>query len=156
MKIRDLLNLRTHYRVTADTLVIDLRRPGRVLSSAPQGGGLRSARYILNHQVKADAVLEGQRSAGENPRHPIWDDPARYLRGVANALGIENDCVGLMTAVPMKQLAIGHEESDGIWVECFATVGITNAVRAGEWPAVESDQRTITHFGTINLILVTN
>jgi len=61
-----------------------------------------------------------------------------------------------MTAVPMNQLVIGHEESDGIWVDCFATVGITNAVRAGEWPTVESDQRAIAHFGTINLILVTN
>ena len=156
MRTRDLLNLRTHYRVTADTLVIDLRRPGRVLSSAPQGGGLRSARYILNHQVKVDAVSGGQRTAGGQPRHPNWGDPARYLRGVANALGVDDDCVGLMTAVPMNQLVIGHEESDGIWVDCFATVGITNAVRAGEWPTVESDQRAIAHFGTINLILVTN
>ena len=156
MRTRDLPNLRTHYRVTADTLVIDLCRPCRVLSSAPQGGGLRLARYILNHQVKADAVSGGQRTAGGQPRHPNWGDPARYLRGVANALGVEDDCVGLMTAVPMNQLVIGHEKSAGIWVDCFATVGITNAVRAGEWPTVASDQRAIAHLGTINLILVTN
>jgi iron complex transport system ATP-binding protein len=61
-----------------------------------------------------------------------------------------------MTAVPMNQLVVGHEQSDGIWVECFATVGITNAVRAGEWPRVVSHPSRVTDLGTINLILITN
>jgi adenosylcobinamide hydrolase len=144
--------MRTHYRVTGDTLVIDLRRPGRVLSSAPRGGGLRSTRYILNHQVTVPIGSEHPEIAVENPR----DNPSRYLRQVANALGVDSNCVSLMTAVPMNQLVIGHEEYEGIWVECFATVGITNAVRAGEWPAVEFDPGRLTPVGTINLILVTN
>jgi adenosylcobinamide hydrolase len=156
MRTRNLLNLRTQYRVTSDTLVIDLRRPGRVLSSAPQGGGVRPSRYILNHQVNTDSTSDRLTTEVEKPWHPNWGDPARYLRRVAIALGVDDNCVGLMTAVPMKQLVIGREESEGIWVECFATVGITNAVRAGEWPRVGSDPRRVTHVGTINLILVTN
>jgi adenosylcobinamide hydrolase len=156
MRTRNLLSLRTHYRVTSDTLVIDLRRPGRVLSSAPQGGGLRSTRYILNHQVNTDSTSDCLTTAVQKPRHPNWGDPARYLRRVSVALGVEDNCVGLMTGVPMEQLVIGREESEGIWVECFATVGINNAVRAGEWPRVGSNPRRATHVGTINLILVTN
>lgn len=156
MRTRNLRNLHTHYRVTQDTLVIDLLRPGRVLSSAPQGGGLRSTRYILNHQVTVPVGSERPTMAVAKPRDPKWGDPSRYLRQVATILGVDRNCVGLMTAVPMNQLVIGCEEYRGIWVECFATVGITNAVRAGEWPAVESDPRSVTHVGTINVILVTN
>lgn len=150
------MNLRTRYRVTADTLVIDLRRPARVLSSAPQGGGLRSVRFILNHQVKVQNGSNRTTTAIKKAQCLEWGDPARYLRRLATRVGAESNCVALMTAVPMKQLVIGREESQGIWVECFATVGVTNAVRAGEWPDAESDPKRSAHPGTINLILVMN
>ena len=156
MKTRNLPSLRTRYRVIANTLVIDLGRLGKVLSSAPQGGGLRSARYILNHQVEANPTVECKKSTAERTGHPPWGDPARHLRRLATALHADDSCVGLMTAVPMKQLVIGQEKSEGIWVECFATVGVTNAVRAGEWPTAESDPKRPTQVGTINLILITN
>lgn len=156
MRRQNLVDLRTHYRVTANTLVIDLRRPSKVLSSAPQGGGLRSVRYILNHQVTVPAGANCTTAAVKKTRQPEWGDPARYLRRLATAVGVDNNCVALMTAVPMKQLVIGHEESQGIWVECFATVGITNAVRAGESPGIDSDPKRDACLGTINLILVTN
>jgi len=61
-----------------------------------------------------------------------------------------------MTAVPMKQMVTGRSVEGRIWVECFATVGVTNAVRAGEplrRVQGEAADRTV---GTINLILVTN
>jgi adenosylcobinamide hydrolase len=156
MKTRNSPNLRTRYRVTANTLVIDLGRPRKVLSSAPQGGGFRSARYILNHQVEANPTGDRPTSTAERIRRPPGSNPARYLRRLATALDADGSCVGLMTAVPMKQLVIGREESEGIWVECFATVGVTNAVRAGEWPTTESDPKRAAQVGTINLILITN
>ena len=67
---------------------------------------------------------------------------------------MEPDCVGLMTAVPMTQLVVHREARDGLWIEGFATVGVTNAVRAGE-PVVRLHSEEATA-GTINLILVTN
>ncbi len=144
--------LHTHYRVTRNTLVIDLGGLRRTLSSAPQGGGFRSARYILNHQVEAHPV------SGPNMRSGGWGDPARYLRRLAITLGAKGKglSIGLMTAVPMKQLVVSCERAGGIWVDCFATVGVTNAVRAGEWPErqIKGKERPIV--GTINLILVTN
>ena len=63
-----------------------------------------------------------------------------------------------MTAVPMKRVVALREESNGIWVECFCTVGVTNAVKAGE-PAsctYTGQGRRCGSAGTINIILVTN
>jgi adenosylcobinamide amidohydrolase len=58
-----------------------------------------------------------------------------------------------MTAVPLTHLVVFREEADGLWVEAFVTVGVSNAVRAGE--PVEA-QRGKERPGTINIILVTN
>ncbi len=137
----------TRYRVTGRTLVVELGGPHRVLSSAPQGGGMTTAAYVLNHQVDTvpieRASLGGQR----------WTDPARTLRELAVNLGLKGKTVGLMTAVPMRQAVTARAAWKGLWVECLATVGVTNAVRAGEWPRSEPQAERA---GTINMILVTN
>jgi adenosylcobinamide hydrolase len=141
--------VRTSHRVIEQTLVIDLGGRRRVLSSAPQGGGLTLASCVLNHQVEAHSS-----AIGGQPKR--FTDPARFLRKVAFRLGIRARTVGLMTAVPMTQLVMARAASDGIWVECFATVGVTNAVRAGEWPSQRSHRDRPGKPGTINLILITN
>ncbi len=146
--------LSTRYRIVENTLIIDLGTRMRLISSAPRGGGFRTTRYILNHQVSPGPV--GQEISTLNASRPRWGDPARYLRRVAVALGVDGNCVGLMTAVPMKQVVTSRDTRGGIWVECFATVGVTNAVRAGEPPQrVMGDKITRTP-GTINLIVITN
>lgn len=147
MKKKTRSGLRTRHQVIGRTLVINLGGRWRVLSSAPQGGGFRSASHIINHQVDANPGMNGH-----------FSDPARYLRKLASQLGGGNYTVGLMTAVPMTQLVTSRVSAGGLWVECFATVGVTNAVRAGEWP-LHSAHRKETHstrIGTINLILITN
>ncbi len=138
----------TTSRVTRDTLILDLGSRMRVLSSAPRGGGLRTTRYILNHQVASNP--------SSNVEGRSWEHPSRYLRRLAGLLGVEADCVGLMTAVPMTQVVSSREERDGLWVECFATVGVTNAVRAGERPSHRDGHAGQGKAGTINLIIVTN
>lgn len=137
----------TQFRVACDTLVIDLETRRRVLSSAPRGGGLVRARYIVTHQVPANPV--------STPRH-TWGDPARYLGHVAADLGADRDCVALMTAVALKRLVTMREEMAGIWVEGFFTVGVSNAVQAGEPPVPSAGGRNRFVPGTINIILVTN
>ncbi len=137
----------TRHQVIGRTLVINLGGRKRVLSSAPQGGGFRSASHVINHHVDADPGMNGH-----------FPDPARYLRKLASQLSIGYHTVGLMTAVPMTQLVTSRVSAGKLWVECFATVGVTNAVRAGEWPLYLA-QRKETHstrVGTINLILITN
>ena len=141
----------THFRLEHHTLVIDLGKRQRVLSSAPRGGGLVRARHILNHQVMANPVPAPIPASKRR-----WDDPARRLGDVATQLAADRNCVALMTAVPLAQLVTLREESDGVWVEGFFTVGVANAVKAGE-PAVGPNRRPVQPaLGTINIILVTN
>ena len=140
--------MQTRHRVMGQTLVIDLGGKRRVLSSAPQGGGLTSAAYILNHQVGANPIATAQQR--------FHGDPARALRQLAVWLGVQQKTVGLMTAVPMKQLVTARVVSGVVWVECFATVGVTNAVKAGELPETVSRRSKLDEPGTINLIIVTN
>ena len=142
------LRMQTQYRVREQTLVIDLGGKRRVLSSAPQGGGLTSASYVLNHQVESNPI------SNTHPRS--HSDPARALRRLAIRLGVKQGTVGLMTAVPMKQLVTAKVSSGALWVECFATVGVTNAVKAGERPETNVRRNQATGPGTINLIVVTN
>ncbi len=141
-------HVQTSYRVVQRTLIVDLGARRRVLSSAPQGGGLTYASHILNHQVEA--------SSTENGRLAVqFPDPSRTLRKLAGQLGVGAHTVGLMTAVPMKQLVTARACAGALWVECFATVGVTNAVCAGEWLAGRA-RKGAERLGTINLILVTN
>ncbi len=107
------------------------------------------ARYLLNHQVPAHPIS----SHSSNRR---WSDPARYLGRVASSLGADRRVVALMTAVPLKQLVVLREETAGLWVEGFFTVGVTNAVRAGELVGLVQDEQRRRAPGTINIILVTN
>lgn len=141
--------VRTRYRVVGQTLVIDLGGRKRVLSSAPQGGGLTLASWVLNHQVEANPFATVNHSK-------TFTHPGHFLRKVASRLQIPGPIVGLMTAVPMTQLVMARAASDGIWMECFATVGVTNAVRAGEWPPECSGRDRPGKPGTINIILITN
>ena len=64
--------------------------------------------------------------------------------------------VALMTAVPMSRLVVRREGSDGLWVQCFCTVGVTNAVTAGEPASCHGSAPAHGKAGTINIILVTN
>ena len=136
------------YRIQQGTLIIDLKKLHRIISSAPRGGGLLRARSILNHQVPANPLT------GKRPITKQWCEPARYLGRLAARLKAKLPVVGLMTAVPMKQLVVDREEWGRVWIECFCTVGVTNAVRAGEYPRVNHEDYDAP--GTINIILVTN
>ncbi|MCS6897935.1 MAG: adenosylcobinamide amidohydrolase [Nitrospira sp.] len=142
----------TPYRVLDRTLIIDLGGRRKILSSAPQGGGLCVASHILNHQVADNPAVPT-----DFPRR--LGDPARCLKNVAAKYGLKAATVGLMTAVPMTQLVTARCAAASLWVECFATVGVSNAVRAGEWENMQIARdfgRDPVKPGTINLIVVTN
>ena len=145
--------MQTTFGVRRKTLIVDLGGLRSVLSSAPRSGGITRARYILNHQVAAKSIGKADRGIGTGVRCP---DPARTLTKLAISLGIHDNFVGLMTAVSLADLVTVREAYEDVWVEGFVTVGISNAVRAGE--PIMPTQRTNScpRSGTINLILVTN
>ncbi|GJL62563.1 MAG: hypothetical protein NPIRA04_12170 [Nitrospirales bacterium] len=138
----------TSYRVVDRTLVIPFTSTRRVISSAVHGGGIVYAHGILNHQV----IM--QNSAANDLSHE--KDPIRYLGELAKHLGIHGRCVGLMTAVDMRCLVLRRVEAGGLWIEGFFTVGVTNAVRAGDSILTQLPQNPEIKIGTINIILMTN
>lgn len=141
------------HRIVRDTLLIELGSAHRVLSSGPRGGGLTIARSILNHQVQANPAGESPAVSSAKIR---WSDPSRYLGVVGRRINATQPFVGLMTAVPIKQLVVTREKQEQLWVKCYCTVGVTNAVKAGEPPAYNATSKPASRQGTINIILVTN
>lgn len=123
-------------RVHERTLIVAFPTPYRVLSWAPLNGGLVEARTILNHQVDihASSFLEPQAS----------------LAALAQSLSVESPTVGLMTGVLMDRLVRTTLQIDAVMLECFATVGLSNALAVGD-PATYSEQP-----GTINIIVACN
>ena len=117
-------------------LLIDLGKRCSGVSSAVLGGGQVNARYIVNRSVPKG-----------------WDcaDPVGDMRGYLERLSLKPEtCVGLLTAVSMKDLQVCTLSQDGWEVTCFATVGVSNAARAG---GLESVPKTSIP-STINLILI--
>ena len=112
-------------------------------------GALAGTNAIINHQVKNN-LNSTSCVKGDSQR---WEDPSQSLRKIAEDVGITGRSVGLMTAVDLRQLVVMREQAEGLWVEGFFTVGVTNAVRAGE-PTHHPSH--ITNVGTINIILITN
>ena len=153
MKTSRKRGMQTAFRVRRKTLIVDLGGHRTVLSSAPRGGGITRARYILNHQVAAKPIGKDDCGIGAGAR---CADPARTLSKLATSLDIRDKFVGLMTAVSLADLVTVRESSGHIWVEGFVTVGTSNAVRAGEPITPKQRINNSRHPGTINLILVTN
>ena len=140
---------KTPFEVMDRTLVLRFSKPQKVISSAVRGGGIGWAHAIINHQVP-DNHCPLDSIKGSSRRQ---EDPSRTLKKVADSVGVMGRTVALMTAVDLRQLIVRREQAQGLWVEGFFTVGVTNAVRAGESSHHDSD---IADVGTINMILVTN
>src|SRR5215813_2889720 len=120
------------------TLVVSLPLPYRVLSWAPLAGGLVEAQTVINHQVRTD----------EYAAHA--QEPEVFLQALAQRLNLRAAVVGLMTGVKMERLVRRIGRHGPFAAECFATVGVSNALAVGD-PATYEETP-----GTINLILVIN
>jgi adenosylcobinamide amidohydrolase len=124
--------------IAADTWRgVTFRQPHRVLSSAPVGGGDVLARRIINLCVD-----------GPDARS-CCEDPQGTFRRLGERHGWRGTTVGLMTGVPMSRLGRVRGPDDNAGWLVLATVGVSNAHRAGE-PSVTTDGP-----GTINVIAVT-
>jgi adenosylcobinamide hydrolase len=107
--------------------IVRLGAPMQFLSSAPLGGGLLEAQWVLSLQVDANADLFS---------------PEDYLLDRARSLGVppEEPCIGLLTAVYHEDLQIHAGSEGGVSIVVLATVGITN----GSSPR----QKQISYFGS--------
>ena len=118
------------------TVVITFPVPYRVLSWASLGGGLVEARTIFNHQIKTDETFVCE--------------PEAFLQLLVERLSLSTPVVGLLTGVKMERLVRRIVQHDAVLLECFATVGLSNALAVGD-PATYDEKP-----GTINLIVAAN
>jgi adenosylcobinamide amidohydrolase len=117
------------------------RLPGAhdVLSWAVVGGGRRQAETVAWHQV-----FNRELSRDTNPRALLRE----RLRGA----GIP-DAVGLLTSASLEAYTDVARARDGVSARCVATVGLGNALRAGDPPGVGSTIAAAAKVGTINLLV---
>lgn len=142
----------TDFRLISDDLVIRFRTARRVLSSAVLGGGFCDASFILNHWVRKDLLMDDSGLRSEFNHQPV-----AYLQNRIRRIGLEGPGVGLMTAVNIpKNLVALHLGFKETWMEGFFTVGIGNAVRAGDPASHIEEEEKARPVGTINMILIAN
>jgi adenosylcobinamide amidohydrolase len=113
-------------------LILRFPAPQRTLSWAILGGGFKTASAVAWRQV-----FDGELTRDLDPR--------ALLTGALSGEGL-TDAVGLLTGCPLDRAVRRAARMDGLTVECVATVGLGNALRAGDRPA------PLDHaVGTINL-----
>jgi len=113
-------------------LVVHLPGPHAVLSWAVANGGRRTTDLVAWHEVQ---------NADLQP--PV--DPARLLEERLSAAGLAG-AVGLLTGARLDLHSVTERAWEGVGARCVATVGLTNALRAGDPP------RRADKIGTINLL----
>ncbi len=104
------------YEVGTEAVVVRAREALTVLSSAVAGGGLATARTIVNLHV---------------PENFPCGDPDGELAGFVRRRRIPSPYVGLMTSARTEKAERAVEAADGVTVLAVATVGLGNPVAAG-------------------------
>jgi len=120
-------------RIGPEAVVIVAAQFLRVLSSAVHGGGLASARAVVNLHVDKDDPCA---------------DPAGMLAAYAHGAGLPEPFVGLLTGAWTEHATVGEEDGAGIPALPVATVGLSNRIAAGRTPVSDWTR------GTINTIVV--
>ncbi len=127
-------------RLEQEALVLSFPRPVRVLSWAVLNGGFCYADHIINHHVDKDDIS-------------FAADPKKWLNGTVRRLGLHGKVVGMATGVKMQSLEQASFSDREMEATCFATVGSSNALTAGDRADQISIAETVTSH-TINLILL--
>lgn len=113
-------------------LVVALGGPHQVLSWAVVGGGRRTASEVVWREVRDDEL-----------RPPA--DPEQLLREGLARIGLPG-AVGLLTSRSLDAHVEAERSGGGLRARCVATVGLGNALRAGDPPGPSA------RIGTINLL----
>lgn len=119
-------------RLRGRDLVIHLGGPHAALSWALAGGGRTTASEVVICEVRDDEL-----------RPPV--DAAAYLRARLAALALPH-AVGLLTSRAVDRHAVAEVARGRARARCVATVGLGNALRAGDPPGPTG------RIGTINLV----
>lgn len=117
------------------TLLVDFPTPQRVVSWAIHNGGPRQASQIAWVGVR-------------NADLPLGVDPLDVLQQRLQQVAARPDAVGMLTSRNLERYVVTEAEHDGQRALCVATVGLSNALRAGDLPGPFPSR-----VGTINLLV---
>jgi adenosylcobinamide amidohydrolase len=113
-------------------LIADLGAPHDVLSWAVVGGGRRAAEAVAWREVR-------------NADLPPAVDPERFLAEGLAGIGLPQ-AVGFLTSRALDAYVEVERGAEEAWARCVATVGLGNALRAGDPPGLGA------RLGTINVL----
>jgi len=119
--------------VDAEAVVVSAEASLAVVSSAVAGGGLGTARSIVNLHVDRDCP---------------WQDAEARLAPFAARRRLPAPWVGLLTAAWTARAEVAVAEAGGLRALVVATVGLSHPIAAGWSPAAPAA------LGTINTIVV--
>jgi adenosylcobinamide amidohydrolase len=119
-----------------ELLVVRFATLHRTLSWAVTGGGLACTRAVVWRRVGEDELLPDV-------------DPAALLRASLSRHDLDG-AVGLLTARDLSTFECVTRTLDGVTARAVATVGLGNALAAGDAPGVMAGPRRV---GTINLLV---
>jgi adenosylcobinamide amidohydrolase len=113
-------------------LVVRFGAEHEVLSAAPVGGGCRRTRTVAWHEVRDDELCP-----------PV--NPERLLARRLSARGLSG-AVALLTSRDLTRHVTAERRHGGVSAQVVATVGLSNALRAGDPPGLGE------RAGTINIL----
>lgn len=116
--------------------VLESQKPLKVVTSGLLGSDLQEARYLFNHTV----------STNYHSSNPLDD-----IKAIRKRITKEQDVVGLLTAVDVKNTVLETQKDDHLAVATFCTAGVSNGCTAGLPPAENFRNYQP---GTINLVIV--
>jgi adenosylcobinamide amidohydrolase len=123
-------------------LVVRFHAPHAVASWAIVGGGLGTAKAVVWRQVSEGDL-----------RPPV--DAASWLRARMHREGLAG-AVGLLTSRDLDAWVEAVHDEDGARVRCVATVGLGNALRAGDPPGPSARIGTINTLAQVGMPLSPN
>jgi len=135
------------YRIepTPEFVHIEFDPAHRVLSSAVLNGGWVQADHIVN--LKAEKNRGGKKS---------FEPSEITLSRLCRKMGWQGVTVGMMTAATMDSFEQVRRVEQNVQVTALATVGLSNAKRAGEPAEWRHMGNSAGSQGTINTIILTN
>lgn len=121
-------------------LRLDLGQEMRVISWAPHRGGFVRARHILWREVRNADLTEDF-------------DVMAWLEQECRLCGM-GDAVAMLTSRKIATFSISEKTVGSVCVQAVATVGLSNAERAGAEICME--RRDPAEYGTINIAVICN
>src|SRR5690349_10265074 len=102
--------------IDSEAVVVTADAPLRVVSSAPLGGGVATARTIVNLHVRKDLV---------------HDTLGRLAATFVERRGLPAPWTALATAAWTEDARVASGAARGVSAVCVVTVGLGNAIAAG-------------------------